>query len=220
MRRVAPLLAAGALLAGAGPAAGHIDVLPATVTEGQAGELVVRVPNERDVATTRVAVEVPREMTVYALADPPPGWSVATRKGSDGRIRTVIWSGGRIGAGRYADFRMLGTAFATGDVAWPARQTYADGQVKPWTAAPEAEGEASAETGPTDPGPASAMTILSEGEAAAPAASAPSGGDDGSGAAIWLGVIAIGVSALSAVGVGLLWSTRPARLPRDEEAGT
>lgn len=222
MRRVAPLLAAIALLAGAGPAAAHIDVLPFTVTEGEATELVVRVPNERDLATTRVAVEVPPEVTVYALADPPPGWSVAARKGSDGRIRAVVWSGGRIGPGRYADFHMLGTPFATGDVTWPARQTYADGQVKPWTAAPEAEGEAAPETGPTDPGPASAMTILAEGEAATPAATTPSGdgGDDGSGAAIWLGVIAIAISALSAAGVGLLWSTRPARLPGDEEPGT
>jgi hypothetical protein len=41
--------------------------------------------------------------------------------------------------------------------------------------------------------------------------------DDDSGAAIWLGVIAIGIAALAAIGVGLLWSTRPARLPEDDE---
>ena len=52
---------------------------------------------------------------------------------------------------------------------------------------------------------------------AAPAAVAAGGDDDDSGAAIWLGVIAIGISALAAVGVGLLWSTRPARLPEDDE---
>jgi hypothetical protein len=40
--------------------------------------------------------------------------------------------------------------------------------------------------------------------------------DDGSGAAIWLGVIAIGISLLAALAVGFLWSTRPARLPEDD----
>jgi hypothetical protein len=56
---------------------------------------------------------------------------------------------------------------------------------------------------------------VAQGEAISIAAAA-SGGDDGSGAAIWLGVIAIGISALAALGVGLLWSTRPARLPEEE----
>jgi len=49
---------------------------------------------------------------------------------------------------------------------------------------------------------------------------APGGDDDDSGAAIWLGVIAIAISALSAFGVGMLWSTRPARLPDDEAGGS
>lgn len=207
-----PLLAA-ALLASAAPAAAHVDVLPRTVTEGEATELVVRVPSERDLATIGVRVEVPEEVTVFSLAEPPAGWSVAPVPGPDGRIRAIVWSGGGIPAGRYADFRMLGTPFAAGDVLWRARQTYADGRVKPWTG-PAEEDEAAAETGPTDPGPGSPMTILAEGE---PAVAAPAAGDDDSGAAIWLGVIAIGISALAALGVGLLWSSRPARLPGDGE---
>lgn len=214
MRRVAPLLAAAALLASAAPAAAHVDVLPLTIAEGEATELIVRVPSERDLATTRVRVEVPEEVTVFSLAEPPAGWAVASVPGPDGRVRAVVWSGGAIPAGRYADFRMLATAFASGDVLWRARQTYADGRVKPWTA-PATE-DAAAETGPTDPGPGSPMTILAEGDAE-PAAAAPTAGDDDSGAAIWLGVIAIGISALAALGVGLLWSTRPTRLPGDEE---
>jgi hypothetical protein len=60
-------------------------------------------------------------------------------------------------------------------------------------------------------------TVLAAGAApAAPAGPAAGGDDDSSGAGIWLGVIAIGISGLAAVGVGLLWSSRPARLPPDE----
>ncbi len=217
MRAAAVLLAAVALLVAAATAQAHIDVLPATLTQGQAGELTVRVPNERDVPTTRVRVDVPPEVTVYSLGEPPAGWSVAAIRAADGRTASVVWSGGEIPPGRYADFTMLGTPFDAGVATWPARQTYADGQVKPWTGPPEEEGEARSESGPTDPGPAPQTEILAEGTAPAATPVAGGGGDDDSGAAIWLGVIAIGVAALALIGVGLLWSNRPARLPGDDE---
>ena len=63
------------------------------------------------------------------------------------------------------------------------------------------------------------MEIVAAGSAVPGAPAAANATDDGdSGAAIWLGVIAIVIAALAALGVGLLWSTRPARLPEDEEA--
>jgi len=88
--------------------------------------------------------------------------------------------------------------------------------VKPWTGPPEAAGTTSAESGPTAPGPAPAVEISAPG--AAPAASNGGSGDD-SGAAVWLGVIAIGVAALALVGVGLLWASRPMTLPGDDDGG-
>ena len=116
----------------------------------------------------------------------------------------------------YADFRLLGTPFEEGLAVWPARQTYADGQVKPWTGPPELPDSAEApESGPTGPGPAAAVEISAPGSAAGGTTAADD--DDGSGTAIWLGVIAIGISLLAAVAVGFLWSTRPARLPEDRE---
>ena len=92
---------------------------------------------------------------------------------------------------------------------------------------PEEPGEASAETGPTDPGPAAAQTILEPGQAPATGGTGGggaggagggggSGGDD-SDAAIWLGVIAIGIAALAVLATGFLWSTRPATLPAGDE---
>lgn len=215
-------IALGALvvaLAAVAPAAAHVEVLPARVEQGVALELTVRVPTERNLPTTAVEVQFPSQVTVYSFGEPPAGWTVHPQLANDGRYRGVLFRGGTIGVGRYADFTMLATPFETGTVAWKVRQTYQDGQVKPWTGPPEEEGGSSQETGPSAPGPAARMEIVAAGTAvpAAPAAVAGRGDDDDSGAAIWLGVIAIGIAALAAVGVGLLWSTRPARLPEDDE---
>jgi uncharacterized protein YcnI len=206
-------------LAVAAPAAAHVEVLPAQVEQGKALELTVRVPTERNLPTTAVHVQFPSQVTVYSFGEPPRGWTVKPELANDGRLRGVTFQGGTIPVGRYADFTMLATPFQTGTVLWKVLQTYQDGQVKPWTGTPVSEGGASQETGPGSPGPASQMEIVPAGTlvSGVPAASANGGGDDDSGAGIWLGVIAIGISALAAVGVGLLWSTRPARLPEDDE---
>ncbi len=182
---------------------------------GEAVEFIVRVPTERDLPTTRVRVDFPPQVTVFSFADPPPGWRVTPLRRPDGRFRGVVYSGGSIPVARYADFRMLGTPFEEGTAIWSSFQTYADGQVKPWTGPPEQPGAESAESGPGDPGPAAAVEITAA--RAAPATAAAAGDDDGSGTAIWLGVIAIGISLLAALAVGFLWSTRPARLPEDGE---
>jgi uncharacterized protein YcnI len=216
-------IALGALvasLAAAAPAAAHVDVLPARVEQGVALELTVRVPTERNLPTTAVHVQFPSQVTVYSFGEPPRGWTVRPELANDGRLRGVTFQGGTIPVGRYADFTMLATPFQSGTVAWKVRQTYQDGQVKPWTGTPVAEGGDAQETGPTSPGPAARMEIVPAGtvvSGAAAGVATAGGGSDDSGAAIWLGVIAIGISALAAVGVGLLWSTRPARLPEDDE---
>jgi uncharacterized protein YcnI len=208
-----------ASLAVAAPAAAHVDVLPARVEQGKALELTVRVPTERNLPTTAVHVQFPSQVTVYSFGEPPRGWTVKPQLAADGRLRGVTFQGGTIPVGRYADFTMLATPFQTGTVLWKVLQTYQDGQVKPWTGPPVEEGASDQETGPGSPGPAAQMEIVQAGTlvSGVPAPSATGGGDGDSGAGIWLGVIAIGISALAAVGVGLLWSTRPARLPEDDE---
>lgn len=214
MRRAVALAGLALLAGGAAPALAHIDVLPAQVTQGEAQQFTIRVPNERDLPATRVQVDFPPQITVYSFAAPPPGWTMRTVTGPDKRFSGVVYSGS-LPVSQYVDFQVLGTPFEAGTAIWKTRQTYADGSVKPWTAAPEKPGEESAETGPTDPGPAAAVTVAEPGAAeattTAPAATART--KDDSGAAIWLGVIAIAISALSLLALGFLWSTRPARLP-------
>lgn len=194
----------------AAPALAHVDVLPTRVVAGEATEFTVRVPTERPVATTAVRIDFPESVVVYSFAPPPPGWTIRPVLGGDGRFQAVEYRG-RAGPGRYVDFRMLGTPSQPGDTIWTARQTYADGKVKPWTGPPEEEGAEAPETGPTDPGPAARVSVLAEGEAVTPGGS----GDGDSGAGVWLGVIAIAISGLSLLALGFLWSTRPAKLPED-----
>lgn len=216
--RSAPLLpAVAAMLALAAPAAAHIEVLPAEAERDQAVEFTVRVPTERELPTTGVRIEIPDQVTVYSFAEPPPGWTMRLVRGDDGRFRSVVYRGGSIGLSRYADFRMLGTPFGSGTAVWKARQTYADGRVKPWIAAPEAQGESTPETGPSDPGPAASVEIVAPGALAGAGAAPAAADEDESGAAIWLGVIAIAISGLSLLALGFLWSTRPATLPDDGE---
>lgn len=208
-----------ATLVVAGPATAHVDVLPARVNLGEAVQLTVRVPTERSLPTTIVEVRFPSHVTVYRF-EQPPGWQVQPKRAADGRLRGVVYRGGRIGVDRYQDFHMLATPFDSGTAVWEVLQTYADGQVKPWTGPPEEEeeddGSGPIETGPTAQGPAARMEIVAGGAGGAEDLQVISvDGDDGSGVGIWLGVIAIAIAAAAGVGVGLLWSTRPARLPED-----
>jgi Domain of unkown function (DUF1775) len=222
-RVVAGLVAVLAMLALAATASAHVEVLPAELVRDQSTELTIRVPNERaDAATVRVRVRIPEQVTVYSIGPAPPGWKATPVRGANGKFATLVFSGGRIPPNRYADFTVLATAFQSGQAVWPVLQVYSDGQNKPWTGPPEKPGEESPETGPTDPGPAAAQTILEPGQAPATGATGggSGGGDSGGGgsdAAIWLGVIAIGIAALAVLATGFLWSTRPATLPEDDE---
>ena len=195
------------------PAVAHVDVLPTEAVVGEAERFTIRVPSERDLDTVAVQVLFPEQITVYSV-NPPPGWEARILYRPDRRTRGVVFRGGRIGEGQFEEFDVLGTPQEAGEVVWTSRQTYADGVVKPWTGPPEEPGEASAESGPGDPGPASAMTLRAT---AAETASAVEIGDDGTSAATWLGLIAVALSVGAVVAVGLLWSTRPAVLPRDDE---
>lgn len=216
VRRIA--LGAAAALVMAGPAVAHVDVLPREVPAEEPVEFTVRVPNERDVATTSVEIDFPEAVTVFSFADPPRGWTLEPKLANDGRIVGAEYRG-ELAVERFVDFSFLGTPFEVGTTMWPARQTYADGNVKPWTGQPEDGDGASIETGPTEPGPAAAVEVLASGDVAAAGTEVAAGGsgDDDSDAGIWLGLIAIAIAVLAALGVGLLWSSRPARLPDDPE---
>jgi Domain of unkown function (DUF1775) len=195
----------------ASPAAAHVDVLPAEAVVNTAQEFVLRVPVEREVATTGVRVTFPKQLVVVRFAT-TPGWSRRTVAAADGSIAGVVYRGGRAGRDEYAEFRLIATPIETGTASWKVEQTSADGLVKPWTGPPEKEG-ATSESGPSQPGPAPVTRFVAT--ASAVAAAATSGSDDSSPAGIWLGVIAIVIAGAGLAATGFLWSTRPMALPPD-----
>lgn len=203
------LAVATACLAVASTASAHVVVLPSVVAKGTATEFTLQVPTERNIPTVAVRVMFPSQVTVYSFRVPPTGFTVTPILAPNQSIIGAVFRG-TIPVGRYQTFQFLGTAFSTGPTAWDAYQTYADGKIKPWNGPPEPAGAVSPETGPTQPGPASQVTVV-----ASAASVTPSNGSSDT-AGIWLGIIAIVIAVGAAVLAGLLWSTRPMRLPDDD----
>jgi uncharacterized protein YcnI len=198
------IIGALGVLALAGHAAAHISVSPGQAVLRESTEFTVTVPAEGGLTTNRVTVFFPSQVTVYAVAD-APGWTTRILRKPDGRLRGAEWTGGSIPPDQYATFTVLGTPFEEGTSVWRSEQGLTNGQVKKWTGPPETGDAAAPETGPGTPGPAWAVQISAE------AAEASGGG----GASAWPGIIGIALGALALVGVGLLWSSRPAQLPPD-----
>ncbi len=160
-----------ALLLLALPAAAHVTLNP---REAVAGYQVfeVRVPTEREVATTSVQLIVPEGVHIGGIL-PLPGWAYETIKEhmseteddaaatktseheedaheEEAEITSITWSGGAIKPGEYQSF-YISTRYQ-GDpsqLIWKAYQTYADGDVVAWDDA-------------TDGHPAPRVTILKE----------------------------------------------------------
>jgi len=204
------------------PASAHVVVLPSVVPEGSPTEFTLEVPTERNLPTIAVRVMFPSQVSVYSFQVPPPGFTVTPIYAKNQSLIGVIYRG-KIPVGEYEDFHFLGTPFSTGQTLWPAYQTYADGLVKPWNGPPEAPGAVSVENGPTQSGPTSAVTVAAAGSASTSSTQGSgltevgsSGSGASSGSAVWLGIIAIVIALGAAAAAGLLWATRPMRLPDDD----
>ena len=147
-------LAAGSLGAFAAAASAHVTLQPKAQTAGAYTVVNVRVPNERDSAsTTKVRVAFPDGIYAVSYAA-QAGWKVAVKKSplatpvptEDGpiteRVSSVTFTGtgrglGRIAPGQFKEFplslQMPDRPGAT--LAFPALQTYSDGEVVRWTGA-------------------------------------------------------------------------------------
>lgn len=202
-RPVVALGAAVPLALAAAPAApAHVQVRPAEAAPGDPVLWTVLVPNERDVATTRVELAIPDGVLPFAY-EPLPGWTRRVTKNADQSTRSVVWTG-RLEPEEVLSTQFLGsTPEAEGPIAWKAIQTYADGQKVRWIGGPDTEEpasftEISASAPRENAGGEGGATAAAE-PGASPAAAA--GGDDGDGLAVaalvvgGLGLVA-GVAAL------------------------
>jgi uncharacterized protein YcnI len=181
--RALALAAAAALLFPA-PALAHVTVWPRTAARGAYERYVVRVPNEKDVATTRVELRFPAEVRIASFQD-VPGWQPQVITDSAGKVIGAVWTG-TLAPKRFVELPFIGVNPRSGErIVWAAYQTYGDGQRVEWTGAPESKT------------PASVTTLT-----AAP-------GGSSSSATLWIAIAALLV-ALASLGLALR-ATAPAR---------
>jgi periplasmic copper chaperone A len=213
MQRKTAAAAAAAASALAAPAAAdaHVTLQPNTAAAGAFTVENVRVPNERDKASTvKVDLQLPHGF-VFASYEPKIGWSVKVTKAKlakpiqtddgpiDEEVRRITFTGhgpnGKIGPGQFMDFPLsVQIPGKAGDkLTFKAIQTYSNGEVVRWIGAPDSDT------------PAPIVTVTKAGEDAAPTAATPtapapaSAPDDEGSASKGLGWSALIVGALGLV---------------------
>lgn len=132
----------------AGLASAHVTVQPAEVPANSYQVFTVRVPSEKEAATTQLKVAVPEGVNVSRV-EPKPEWNYEFEKDADGKVTAITWksSGAGIGATEFGEFRMQGkVAEDATELSWKAYQTYSDGETVEWTGAPDADKPASVTT--------------------------------------------------------------------------
>ena len=138
----------------AAPALAHVTVQPNEAIVGSFSRFVVRVPNERDDAsTTKVTVELPP--LAFVSFEPKDGWKrtqetvefdepldVFGEEVTEG-VGSVTWSGGEVAPGEFQEFG-FSARMPDGEetLTFNAIQTYSSGEVVEWTDAPDSESPA------------------------------------------------------------------------------
>jgi hypothetical protein len=113
----------------AGVAVAHIKVFPSESTLGAREKYVMRVPNEKQVATVRIDGEFPPGLKIYSF-ESKPGWKVDIRKDASGNIVGATWIGS-IAPLEFVEFGMLGINPQDGaQLIWKFVQHYADGKTE------------------------------------------------------------------------------------------
>jgi uncharacterized protein YcnI len=215
-RTIGAAVAAGALVLPAAAGA-HVTVQPQQVPAGASTVLAVRVPNERDDASTvKVDVRLPPGF-VSASWEAMPGWSVRAVKQKlskpiqtddgpiDEQVGEIVWTASSkkagIQPGEFRDFplsvTMPGKAGQT--LTFKALQTYSNGEVVRWIGAPDAD----------EPAPTVQLTAARQQATArpapAPAPAAASSGDGSNG----LSIVALVLGALGLLaGIAALVTAR------------
>lgn len=108
----------------------HITVWPRESPTGAGERYTVRVPTEGQVATTSVELEVPADVTVTGILV-GTGFTYETRRDGD-RIVAITWKQ-EIKPAEVAEFVFFARNPKSGEqIAWKARQRFADGTSADW----------------------------------------------------------------------------------------
>jgi uncharacterized protein YcnI len=116
-------------------ASAHVTVIPKTSTTGAWETYSVKVPVEKEMATTKFTVKVPAGLEVMSY-QPVPGWNYSTEKDANGKVETFTFSatGEGILPGQFQTFVFVAkNPDKAVKAAWDAFQYYKDGSVVEWT---------------------------------------------------------------------------------------
>ena len=194
IRRMLPAVLMMVLMAAAASQVlAHAVVYPAAAKPGAYERYVLRVPNERDIATKRVEIRFPSNVTVVSFGN-VQGWTLEVQKDSAQRIIGASWTG-TLEPARFVEFPFIAVnPREAAQLTWPAYQTYADGERVEWTGAPGSDKPASV----TAIGDAAGADVANGSD---PAAAASEARDSGSPAKlplfVSLGALAIALLALA-----------------------
>jgi uncharacterized protein YcnI len=135
----------------AAPALAHVTVQPEEAVVGTFSRFVVRVPNERDDAST-TAIQVQLPPLAFVSFEDAPGWERTVEMTTLDEpldvlgeqvtevVGTVTWQGGAIGPGEFAEFGFSARLpDEPGSLEFPAVQTYDSGEVVRWIGPPDSE---------------------------------------------------------------------------------
>lgn len=224
MRRLVLALSIAAIIvtATAATAWAHVSISPEEAPKGSFSTVTFRVPNEEDKANTvKVAVQFPADPPIAdASVQPIPGWTINVKKATlttpittdEGdslteRMDVVTWTanaGSAIKPGEFQQFTVIMALPGSGDsIAFPAIQTYDNGDVVSWTDATVAGGAA-----PEHPRPELRLTTAQSDSGSNSVTATTSSNDSDNNA---LAIVALIVGALGLiVGVGAFLKTRRA----------
>jgi uncharacterized protein YcnI len=134
-----------------GVAAAHVVVRPAEVQTASFQTFAVGVPNEREVAVTKLELKVPGALQ-FVSPTVHTGWEITTAgsgSGEDATVTDITWAGGSIPAGQRDEFTFSAKVPSkTTSLEWKAYQTYEDGTVVSWDQKPSSEDAEGATSGP------------------------------------------------------------------------
>ena len=217
------LATAALVLVAPAAAQAHVTLQPNTATAGAYTRLDVRVPNERDDASTnKVEVQFP-DGFASASYEPTPGWDVKVTKKTldkpvqtdDGEITegvdTITWTAkseaDAIPPGAFEDFGLsVQIPGKAGDkLTFKALQTYTGGEVVRWIGAEDSDNPAPVVS--VNDGAATAATPAPT-QAAATATPAAAESSDDSGNGLANVALIVGVLGLILGGAGLLAARR------------
>jgi len=126
------LSVAAVVLVGAGLASAHIRIYPTESTLGAREKYTMRVPNEKQVGSSKVEGEFPAELQVYDF-EFKPGWKIDFKKDDKGRIVGATWTG-KLQPYEFIEFGMLGINPKQGsNLTWKFIQYYDDGSKEEFT---------------------------------------------------------------------------------------